>query len=124
MTAVTNFWAYLWPVCAVLTAGPDGFRKPSPLQLSGQLRPGPSTGCPGFGGRLMHHHLAGLANSLFFLPLGCVGCIWFVAGQNGPNDPSGLVGHSDSRQARWFSLQQRYQPLTCALRVRFGLSDK
>ena len=45
----------------------DGFRKPSSLQLSGQLRPGVSTGCLGFGGRLMHHHLAGLANSLFFL---------------------------------------------------------
>jgi hypothetical protein len=45
----------------------DGFRKPSPLQLSGLCRPGPSTGCPGFGGRLVHHHLADLANSLFVL---------------------------------------------------------
>ena len=45
----------------------DGFRKPSSLQQCGLLRLGHSAECLGFGGRLMHHHLAGLANSLFFL---------------------------------------------------------
>ena len=57
-------------------------------------------------------------------PLGRVRSIWFVAGQNGLDDPSGLFSHSDSRHAHGFSLQQRYQPLTCALRVQFSLSDK
>lgn len=52
-------------VCAVLTAGPDGFRKPGSYQLFGLQCPCRSAECPGFGGRLMHHHLAGLANALF-----------------------------------------------------------
>jgi hypothetical protein len=41
----------------------------------------------------MHHHLAGLANALFFFLLASVRCIRFVAGQNGPYDPCRFVGH-------------------------------
>ena len=112
---VATFCAALW----------SNFTLPlTPLQLSGQLRPGPSTGCPGFDGRLMHHHLAGLANSLFFLLLGSVRCIRFVAGQNGPDDPCGLVCHGDSCDACRFAFQQRSQPLACPFRVRLGLSDE
>ena len=92
------------PVCAVLTAGPDGFRKPSSLQQCGLLRPGHSAECLGFGGRLMHHHLAGLANSWSLFFSSCVGCVRFVAGEDRPDDPSGLVGHCDSRVARLISL--------------------
>ena len=118
-------WSLLSGHCyAIPCRAVDGFRKPSPLQLSGLCRPRPSTGCPGFGGRLMHHHLAGLANALFFFLLGSVGCVGFVSGQNCPDDPCRFIRHSDSRQARWFSLQQQYQPLTCALWVRLGLSDE
>ncbi|MFT4961761.1 MAG: hypothetical protein ACI92Z_002855 [Paracoccaceae bacterium] len=63
-----NRWPSLSGHCfAIPFRAVDGFRKPSPLQLSGLYRPGLSTGCLGFGGRLMHYHLAGLANSLFFL---------------------------------------------------------
>jgi hypothetical protein len=40
------------------------------------------------------------------------------------DDPCRFIGHSGSRQAGGFSLQQRYQPFACALWVRFGLSDK
>ena len=93
------------PVCAVLTAGPDGFRKPSPLQEFGLLGPGHSTGCLGFGGRLMHHHLAGLAISLFLFLSSRVRVVRLVSGQNGPDDPSRFVGHCNSRYACWFSFQ-------------------
>ena len=84
----------------------DGFRKPSSYQLCGLSCPCHSTECLGFGGRLMHHHLAGLANSLCLFPLGCVRRVGFVAGQDCPDDPSCLVGHCDGCYARWFAFEQ------------------
>ena len=84
----------------------DGFRKPSPIELCGLYRPGPSTGCPGFGGRLMHHHLAGLANSLFFFLSGCVWCVRLVSGQDRPSNPCRFVGHGDSGDSGRFTFKQ------------------
>lgn len=61
--------------------------------------------CTGILSRLMHHHLAGLANSLFLLLSSGVRVVGLVSRENGPNDPCGLIGHCDSRHTRWFSFE-------------------
>lgn len=75
------------PFCAVLTAGPDGFCKPSLFKLCGQMHPELSTGYRGFIGRIIHHYLSGLANSLFPFSSSGARVVRFVAGQNGQSKP-------------------------------------
>ncbi len=60
----------------------------------------------GFGGRHMHHHLAGLANSLFFFSSSRVRVVRFVSSENGPDDPCGFVGHGNGGDAGRFAFQQ------------------
>ena len=95
------------PVCAVLTAGPDGFRKPSSYQLHGLLCPRHSAECLGFGGRLMHHHLAGLANSVFLsLSDSSVWVVGFIACKHCPDDAGRFVGHGDRCDTGGFAFEQ------------------
>ena len=59
-----------WPslsrhCCAIPCRAVDEFRRPSSYQLCGLSCPRHSAEGLDFGGRLMHHHLAGLANSMF-----------------------------------------------------------
>ena len=77
-----------------------------PISNAGYYAPRHSAEFSGCGGRLMHHHLACLANSRFLFFSGCVGRVWFVAGQNSPGDPRRLVGHGDSSDAGGFAFEQ------------------
>jgi len=118
-----------WPLllgycCAIPCRAVDGFCKPSSYQLIGQLRPCRSAECSGFGGRRMRYHLAGVANSLFLFVLGCAGAVRFVAGQDFPYDPSGLIGHGDSGDTGRLAFRQPGQPFACPFRMRSRLSDE
>lgn len=90
-------------VYAVLTADPDGFRKPSSYPLSGSQRLGRSVEYLDLGSKFVHNHLAEITNSGPLSLLGRVPWVRFVAGEKSPDNPGGHIGHGEGRNARGFA---------------------